>query len=1055
MDASDVQDVIDALPTSDAPQELDLGTLTADQIAAVQQLITDGSLTDIQVEPSNPQVLVAYASGVGIMDVRTLALASTVDTASPATSIGINWSGLNGSSIMPPADQSGGQASFVAAGDSLYRIDIDQKATPWTLKLSGSGPMKMPGAVTTVSVNRATRIAHALGRTSDGKGWTVYAIETNGDAVFSDAQLPFQPVAIGFDVSPMLSDTNHEQLLAFSPTGSTATVDIGQFAFSWRIIGVLFGALMAACLYLLVRLIFRRRSIGLLVALFSLTDGMLFVQSRIAMNDSYVGGFLLLAYLIFAIMWFQVWKKRVAFWVGMPVLGLVLGLALASKWVAMYAIASIGILILIRSALGRLITILGLAGATGVLGWMAIAEMTTEPNTGNPAAVVLLVGLGLVVAAGGLVWAATMRTTPDKFLVGIVAALAAAGLFGAGLAMSPGTIQNGAPNYTYFLIMLSVTAMAAAVNAYHPVAWAREELRFAIGAPLVVGLLAGLGGAARHNMTLMELGAAGIVVGAAAALGFWFAGRLGFGPLAPPPGPDDPASYAGPPAPAPTGWLRLGWGFGLPAVWMVVCVLVLPIVVYMGSYAVWAMPWQPQTKAATASYGGGLPTLYCPDADQYGYCTKGDGWPNGHTGKTFIQQTIDMYNYHNDLREGHPASSPWWAWPLDLKPVWFENQTYAGDNGTMIYDGGNPALWWLAIFAMGFITWQAFKRRSLALTLIAMAFFWQWLSWARIDRAAFQYHFYTALPFFLVALAYFMAELWHGPSRRTWLLARFAAGVALLFPALAWILKYPLCGLARVGTSDYFGGVACGNATGDVRVETRMLLIGIVLVVALVSLALVLWRLERRQRSGLQDQMWLLQLLAPVGIAGVLLLWLGQNGSRDVIFQAALPSDGIALVLLPVLAVLAFIAFTAHNPRRYVLGACAFAIAVFVALYPNLSALPLPNSIINVYEALLPTWFYGFQFSVNLQPAAHISPIGSTSIELALVALLVAGLAGWIAWERRVVIGFRRSRWFSGEREAAAVQDDAPDSTAPTDESADLSADTIPGAASRKDKPES
>jgi len=62
---------------------------------------------------------------------------------------------------------------------------------------------------------------------------------------------------------------------------------------------------------------------------------------------------------------------------------------------------------------------------------MAIAEMTTEPNTGNPAAVVLLVGLGLVVVAGGLVWAATMRTTPDKFLVGIVAALAAAGLFGA------------------------------------------------------------------------------------------------------------------------------------------------------------------------------------------------------------------------------------------------------------------------------------------------------------------------------------------------------------------------------------------------------------------------------------------------------------------------------------------------------------------------------------------------------------------------------------------------------------------------------------------------
>jgi len=50
------------------------------------------------------------------------------------------------------------------------------------------------------------------------------------------------------------------------------------------------------------------------------------------MNDTYVGGFLLLAYLIFALLWLNVWKSRVAFWLGMPILGVVLGLALVSKW---------------------------------------------------------------------------------------------------------------------------------------------------------------------------------------------------------------------------------------------------------------------------------------------------------------------------------------------------------------------------------------------------------------------------------------------------------------------------------------------------------------------------------------------------------------------------------------------------------------------------------------------------------------------------------------------------------------------------------------------------
>ena len=75
---------------------------------------------------------------------------------------------------------------------------------------------------------------------------------------------------------------------------------------------------------------------------------------------------------------------------------------------------------------------------------------------------------------------------------------------------------------------------------------------------------------------------------------------------------------------------------------------------------------------------------------------------------------------------------------------------------------------------------MAFKRRSLALTLIAIGFAAQWIPWARIDRAAFQYHYYTALPFVVLALAYFVAELWHGPSRRTWVLARVAAALAIV-----------------------------------------------------------------------------------------------------------------------------------------------------------------------------------------------------------------------------------------------------------------------------------
>ena len=72
---------------------------------------------------------------------------------------------------------------------------------------------------------------------------------------------------------------------------------------------------------------------------------MFFVQSRIAMNDVYTGAFILAAYLLFAWLWLEP-RRGGAFWTLMPVVGLLLGLALASKWVAAYAIGALGILVL-------------------------------------------------------------------------------------------------------------------------------------------------------------------------------------------------------------------------------------------------------------------------------------------------------------------------------------------------------------------------------------------------------------------------------------------------------------------------------------------------------------------------------------------------------------------------------------------------------------------------------------------------------------------------------------------------------------------------------------
>src|SRR5207237_1128394 len=76
------------------------------------------------------------------------------------------------------------------------------------------------------------------------------------------------------------------------------------------------------------------------------------------------------------------------------------------------------------------------------------------------------------------------------------------------------------------------------------------------------------------------------------------------------------------------------------------------------------------------------------------------------------------YAYHNGLTAPHAASSPWWAWLFDFKPVWFYQEGLSGNTTAAIYDAGNIVAWWLALPALAFAAWQAFVRRSLPLALI-------------------------------------------------------------------------------------------------------------------------------------------------------------------------------------------------------------------------------------------------------------------------------------------------------------------------------------------------
>jgi dolichyl-phosphate-mannose--protein O-mannosyl transferase len=368
-----------------------------------------------------------------------------------------------------------------------------------------------------------------------------------------------------------------------------------------------------------------------------------------------------------------------------------------------------------------------------------------------------------------------------------------------------------------------------------------------------------------------------------------------------------------------------------------------------------------------------------------------------------------MYEYHDDLRASHAASSPFWAWPFDLKPVWFYQQGFADSTTGVIYDTGNLIIFWLGVPAVAFCAWQAWARRSLPLTLVVLSIACLWLPWARIDRATFQYHVFTSLPFTVIALAYFLAELWHGASSRTFLLARAAGAIAILGPPLLWLFRMPLC--AAAGTQEVHpDGVACGPLTRSVSVADSVVVALFVLIVAALAMA---WVVRSQVRAPDRRSLTEVSLggrvvaLSPLGlIMGIALVAAAGAALAQLLFRGAplttltFQAEELALLALVLLAAPAYMALRARDPRRWVVGAVAVATIFFILWYPNISGLPLPNAIAQAYLGLLPTWNYDFQFAVNLDPAAtgELYGLGTLLIAGATATLSLAVMVAARLW---------------------------------------------------------
>ena len=125
---------------------------------------------------------------------------------------------------------------------------------------------------------------------------------------------------------------------------------------------------------------------------------------------------------------------------------------------------------------------------------------------------------------------------------------------------------------------------------------------------------------------------------------------------------------------------------------------------------------------------------------------------------TVIANQQHMFSYHSELTEEHPFSSRWWEWPLIIRPIFYYSNRLAEPMRQGISSFGNPAVWWVGIFA----TVYAFavlrdkeqKEHHPTVIFLLIAYAAQFVPWMFVFRATFIYHYFPSVPFVVLLIAF-------------------------------------------------------------------------------------------------------------------------------------------------------------------------------------------------------------------------------------------------------------------------------------------------------------
>lgn len=179
-----------------------------------------------------------------------------------------------------------------------------------------------------------------------------------------------------------------------------------------------------------------------------------------------------------------------------------------------------------------------------------------------------------------------------------------------------------------------------------------------------------------------------------------------------------------------------------------------------------------------------------------------------HNNSNLIDQHSQMISYHfeNTDQKSHPYSSPWYTWPMMIRPIAYFFESGAQSESIIIdvevfkaiHLFPNPALNFFSLIAVVILSlkWIGYLSESLGnrkirdelylSSFILFGFYANFLPWALASRSTFIYHYQPAAIFSFFALAYFIYRLMQRNTFETLLLYSFTL-VLILLSSIYWL----------------------------------------------------------------------------------------------------------------------------------------------------------------------------------------------------------------------------------------------------------------------------